>query len=198
MGRLSHESTRSSIDTSLENGEGLPLYSDITVTSPGELTAPEEEATPDEVREFLNKLLVQNRGLHPDHARRVASKWTLGTGRELTTYPPQLYAEIFGLEDAWMVYKEAKLFMRMEKKKKEKVPGIVVAIIILTMILLCSIMVAIFADGENTLKWVGVAVSFVGGIAWFMVVMIALFDKTTEEQKLENELKIYLVTKSKD
>ncbi|KEQ60271.1 uncharacterized protein M437DRAFT_54686 [Aureobasidium melanogenum CBS 110374] len=116
MGRLSHESSRSSIDTT-SNGEGLPLYSDITVTSPGELTVPAEKATPDEVREFLVKLLVQNRGLHQDHARRVASKWTLGTGRELISYPPLLYAEIFGLEDAWMVYKEAKVFIRTEKKK---------------------------------------------------------------------------------
>ncbi|CAD0106076.1 unnamed protein product [Aureobasidium uvarum] len=118
MGRLSHESysSRSSIDTTL-NGEGLPLYSDISVTSPSDLTAPGEKATPDEVREFLVRLLIKNRGLHLDHARRVASKWTLGTGRELSSYPPLLYAEIFGLEDAWMVYKEAKLFIRMEKKK---------------------------------------------------------------------------------
>merc|ERR1712227_511473 len=122
MGRLSHESSRSSIDTT-SNGEGLPLYSDVTVTSPGELSAPSEKATPDEVREFLVRLLIKNRGLHPDHARRVASKWTLGTGRELISYPPLLYAEIFGLEDAWMVYKEAKLFIRTEKKKTKRHVG---------------------------------------------------------------------------
>lgn len=116
MGRLSHESSRSSIDTT-SNGEGLPLYSDVTVTSPGELTVPSEKATADEVREFLMQLLVKNRGLHPDHARRIASKWTLGTGRELMSYPPRLYAEMFGLEDAWMVYKEAKLFIRTQKQK---------------------------------------------------------------------------------
>lgn len=116
MGRLSHESSRSSIDTT-SNGEGLPLYSDVTVTSPGELSVPSEKATADEVREFLMQLLIKNRGLHQDHARRVASKWTLGTGRELISYPPRLYAEIFGLEDAWMVYKEAKVFICTEKKK---------------------------------------------------------------------------------
>lgn len=118
MGRPSHESSssRSSVDTS-NGGEGLPLYSDITVTSPAELSVPAERATPDEVREFLVQLLVKNRGLHQDHARRVASKWTLGTGRELISYPPLLYAEIFGLEDAWMVYKEAKVFIRTEKQK---------------------------------------------------------------------------------
>jgi hypothetical protein len=118
MGRTSSSSSRSSLDSTAE--EGLPLYTSLDVTTPDTLTAPSERATPDEVREFLVALLIKNRGLNQDHARRVASKWTLGTGRELTSYPPLLYAEIFGLEDAWMVYKEAKLFMRTEEKKKEK------------------------------------------------------------------------------
>jgi hypothetical protein len=119
MGRLSQSesSPRSSVDSTAN--EGLPLYTSLEVSTPDTLTAPSEKATPDEVREFLVALLIQNRGLNQDHARRVASKWTLGTGRELTTYPPLLYAEIFGLEDAWMVYKEAKLFMKTEEQKKE-------------------------------------------------------------------------------
>jgi hypothetical protein len=118
MGRISEESasTRSSFDA--EGGEGLPLYSDISVAQTGELVAPDPKATPDEVRDFLVRLLIKNRRLHEDHARRVASKWTLGTGRELSSYPPLLYAEIFGMEDAWMVYKEAKLFIEQEKEKK--------------------------------------------------------------------------------
>jgi hypothetical protein len=118
MGRQSSSSPRSSIDSTAN--EGLPLYTSLEVSTPDTLTAPSEKATPDEVREFLVALLVKNRGLNQDHARRVASKWTLGTGRELNTYPPLLYAEIFGLEDAWMVYKEAKLFIKTEEKKKEK------------------------------------------------------------------------------
>jgi hypothetical protein len=119
MGRLSQSesSPRSSIDSTAN--EGLPLYTSLEVSTPDTLTAPSEKATPDEVREFLVALLIKNRGLSQDHARRVASKWTLGTGRELTSYPPLLYAEIFGLEDAWMVYKEAKLFMKTEEKKKQ-------------------------------------------------------------------------------
>lgn len=123
MGRLSQSesSPRSSVDSTAD--EGLPLYTSLEVSTPETLTAPSEKATPDEVREFLVALLIKNRGLNQDHARRVASKWTLGTGRELTTYPPLLYAEIFGLEDAWMVYKEAKLFMKLEEKKKETVAG---------------------------------------------------------------------------
>jgi hypothetical protein len=118
MGRQSSSSPRSSIDSPAD--EGLPLYTSLEVSTPDTLTAPSEKATPDEVREFLVALLVKNRGLNQDHARRVASKWTLGTGRELNTYPPLLYAEIFGLEDAWMVYKEAKLFIKTEEKKKVK------------------------------------------------------------------------------
>jgi hypothetical protein len=119
MGRLSQSesSSRSSVDSAAN--EGLPLYTSLEVSTPDTLTAPSEKATPDEVREFLVALLIKNRGLNQDHARRVASKWTLGTGRELTSYPPLLYAEIFGLEDAWMVYKEAKLFMKTEEQKKE-------------------------------------------------------------------------------
>jgi hypothetical protein len=116
MGRSSFSSSRSSIDDST-NIEGLPLYSDLTITPPAELTAPSEKASPDEVRNFLVQLLIQNRGLHQDHARRIASRWTLGTGRELISYTPTLYAEIFGLEDAWMVYKEAKVFIITQKRK---------------------------------------------------------------------------------
>jgi hypothetical protein len=116
MGRSSFSSSRSSINGD-PNIEGLPLYSDLTITPPADLTAPNEKATPDEVRSFLAQLLVQNRGLHHDHARRIASKWNLGTGRELVSYTPTLYAEIFGLEDAWMVYKEAKLFILTQKKE---------------------------------------------------------------------------------
>jgi hypothetical protein len=45
------------------------------------------------------------------------------------SYTPTLYAEIFGLEDAWMVYKEAKLFI-LTQKKKGKPKGICKLIIL--------------------------------------------------------------------
>lgn len=110
MGRSFSCSSSLTIDDRTNN-ESLPLYTNLTITSPIELTAPSDKATADEVRSFLTQLLIQNRALHPDHARRIASKWNLGTGRELISYTPTLYAEIFGLEDAWMVYKEAKVFI---------------------------------------------------------------------------------------
>lgn len=224
MGRLSHDSSspRSSIDTTL-NGEGLPLYSDITVTSPSALTAPSEKATPDEVREFLVQLLTQNRGLHPDHARRVAAKWTLGTGRELTSYPPQLYAEIFGLEDAWMVYKEAKLFIRTEKKKGKpkdickhqpsfeiallpsrdhtdmfwQQTGVAVGIFGLIFGAAAPTFFLTDLDDHTVIKIISAFVSLVSGFIFACTLIIAVFDNTSEETKIENELTNGL-KKSKD
>lgn len=116
MGRSSSSSSRSTVHDST-NLESLPLYSDLAIASPAELTAPSDKASPDEVRSFLVQLLIQHRALHLDHARRIASKWNLGTGHELLSYTPSLYAEIFGLEDAWMVYKEAKVFILTDKNK---------------------------------------------------------------------------------
>ncbi|KAI5271547.1 hypothetical protein E4T47_05247 [Aureobasidium subglaciale] len=195
MGRISAESSRSSMSLGdAENGEGLPLYSDISVTTQGNLTAPGEKATPDEVREFLVSLLIKNRGLHQDHARRVAAKWTLGTGRELSSYPPLLYAEIFGLEDAWMVYKEAKLFIRTEKKKKSKTNGNG------ENTLSFMIEMAIMADFDTStaVKVVAMYISVFAGVAWLITTLIAIFDKTTDESKIEAELTKGLVTKNKD
>ncbi|KAG9700173.1 hypothetical protein KCU95_g3937, partial [Aureobasidium melanogenum] len=198
MGRLSHESSspRSSIDDT-SNGEGLPLYSDVTVTSPGELSVPGDKATPDQVREFLMQLLIKNRGLHQDHARRVASKWTLGTGRELISYPPRLYAEIFGLEDAWMVYKEAKLFIFTEKKKG-KPSGLWLTGGIMFLIFAASLPVFLLTDLDDhtALKIITAFSSLVSGCLAFMFFLFAFFDDTIE-QKIENEL-ILGLKKSKD
>merc|ERR1712227_949372 len=188
MGRLSHESSRSSIDTT-SNGEGLPLYSDVTVTSPGELSVPSEKATADEVREFLMQLLIKNRGLHQDHARRVASKWTLGTGRELISYPPRLYAEIFGLEDAWMVYKEAKVFICTEKKKGRP-SGFLIFAVSLPIFLLTDL------DDHTVLKIITAFSSMLSGILAFVFCSSALLEDTIEA-KIENEL-ILGLKKSKD
>ncbi|KAH0148305.1 hypothetical protein KCU67_g11502, partial [Aureobasidium melanogenum] len=196
MGRLSHESSRSSIDTT-SNGEGLPLYSDVTVTSPGELSVPSEKATADEVREFLMQLLIKNRGLHQDHARRVASKWTLGTGRELISYPPRLYAEIFGLEDAWMVYKEAKVFICTEKKKGKPNALLLTGGI---MFLIFAVSLPIFLltdlDDHTALKVITAFSSLVSGVAACMFCLVAILEDTIEA-KVENEL-ILGLKKSKD
>lgn len=104
------EHSSSSARSSIENEETLPLYSEAHVVSADtDLTPPAPRATPDEVRDFLVRLLINTRGLHVDQARRIASRWKNGTGRELKSYPPLMYSDIFGLEDGWIVYKEAKL-----------------------------------------------------------------------------------------
>lgn len=113
-----HEEPTSPTAQDVANEERLPLYEESHHPSLGELQQPQPRATPDEVRDFLVRLLVSNRGLPVDHARRVAAKWTKGTGRELASYPPLMYCDIFGFEDGWIVYKEAKLFIANEKNKK--------------------------------------------------------------------------------
>ena len=85
-----------------------------------QLNPPLPTASPSEVRAFITELLILTRNLPAQHAKEIADKWHLGTGRELTTYPPSVYADIFGSEDAWMVYKESQLFIRRNKEEKNR------------------------------------------------------------------------------
>lgn len=85
-----------------------------------QLNPPIPTASPSEVRAFITELLILTRNLPAQHAKDIADKWHLGTGRELTTYPPSVYADIFGSEDAWMVYKESQLFIRRAKQEKNR------------------------------------------------------------------------------
>ena len=62
---------------------------------------------------------MRQRGVSIDHARRVASRWTLGTGRELRSYPVAIYGDIFGPEDGWAVCKEIKVLVYKEQKVKD-------------------------------------------------------------------------------
>lgn len=97
--------------------ELLPTYEQSTDVE----ESPEATATPEEVREFLRRLLIAKRNLTAEHAERVAAKWTTGTGQELRGYPPLMYFEVFGREDGWAVYKEAQLCMYIcERKKRTK------------------------------------------------------------------------------
>ncbi|KAI4844224.1 hypothetical protein E4T44_06313 [Aureobasidium sp. EXF-8845] len=200
MGRLSQSSSspRSSIDST--TNEGLPLYTSLEVSTPDTLTAPSERATPDEVREFLVALLIKNRGLNQDHARRVASKWTLGTGRELTSYPPLLYAEIFGLEDAWMVYKEAKLFLKTEEKKKETFSSKLLGFAIVSIIETALIVAAVLIDEQHVeLKVTAIMISMVLGTIWIACGAGIVFGGPGNlESSIEAELTKGLLPQNKD
>lgn len=105
--------------TSLAEEPLLPTYEQFQSTDAAAAeTLPEPTATADQIRDFLVYLLASKRGLALDHARRIASKWTIGNGKELRSYPPSMYLDIFGREDGWIVYKEVKpCIIRAEQSK---------------------------------------------------------------------------------
>jgi hypothetical protein len=78
---------------------------------------PSINATPDEVRDFITRLLINRRGLPQDHVRRAVAKWTVGSGRELRSYTPSMYLDLFGREDGWIIYREVKLSIYCEQNK---------------------------------------------------------------------------------
>lgn len=97
--------------------ETLPLYEESQRDNASELQPPDDKATPDEVRDFLVQVMQIRPGIGIDHARQIAGRWTLGTGRELKTYPVAMYREVFGPEDGWVVYKEVKTMYYANDKK---------------------------------------------------------------------------------
>lgn len=103
MGYISNDEERLSTDAVEET---LPLYEESQRT--GELTPPDKSATPDEVREFLVHLMQVRGSLGLDHARRIAARWTVGTGQELRSYPVAMYRDLFGAEDGWAVFKQVR------------------------------------------------------------------------------------------
>lgn len=89
------------LEASKDSDELLPQHDTSTHVAPALL---EPTATPDEVRSFLSQIL-RNRGIASDYAERIASRWTLGTGKELRSYPVAMFRQIFGPdEEGWMVY----------------------------------------------------------------------------------------------
>lgn len=97
--------------------ESLPLYDESEAALHIDLSAPEDRATPDEVRDFL-VALMRRRGCGIDQSRRVAANWNVGTGRELRTYPVSMYRDIFPSEDAWVLWKEVHT-LYYEKEARE-------------------------------------------------------------------------------
>lgn len=97
--------------------ETLPLYEEFQYSEAQAETIPPPTATSDEVRAYLNSLLRDRHNLPDDHARRVVARWTLGTGRELRSYTPQMYLDIFGREEGWFLYRDIKMDAYKAKKK---------------------------------------------------------------------------------
>jgi hypothetical protein len=98
--------------------ENLPLYEEFQHTEANTDIPPSKKATPDEVRDFITRLLINQRGLPQDYVRRAAAKWTIGSGQELRSYSPSMYLDIFGREDGWIIFREVKLCIYREQEKK--------------------------------------------------------------------------------
>lgn len=97
----------------------LPLYAAGSSSAARERPAlPDKKATPQEIRDFLTELLVATRGLPVPEAQAIASAWRLGSGQELLGYPPQMYRQLFGNENGWVVCKEARLLITETEWKK--------------------------------------------------------------------------------
>ena len=100
----------------------LPTYEQSqpsNAETESQLSPPEKTAFPAEIQAFLTQLLITKRGLTSDHASRIGSKWTIGNGKELRSYKPAMYFDVFGREDGWVVYKEVKLCIALDEKGKE-------------------------------------------------------------------------------
>lgn len=116
---MSAEPIQSLRKTSIDVESLLPTYEHHQSTGvENEISPPEETATADDLRVFLTQLLISERGLTPDHAHDIASRWKTGNGKELRTYPATMYLDIFGREDGWVVYRETKLCLAQDKKDK--------------------------------------------------------------------------------
>lgn len=102
----------------------LPAYEQFPFTSSqASNTLPEETATPEQICDFLVQLLTTKRGISTEHASRIASKWTISSGKELRNFPPAMFTEIFGREDGYIVYREVKTLvyqLEIDEKKEKK------------------------------------------------------------------------------
>ena len=183
-------SAGSSRDGSLD--ENLPLYEEFQCSDQHGNALPSAKATPAEIVDFLVHLLVST-DMPVDQARRVAAKWTRGSGQELRSYPPAMYFEIFGKEDGWITYREVKMALHNERNK-----GIWYryGTYIVLAVLLCfeAIAVAItFSDLNENVRIVAGVASFAGGMSCFFTSVLACVTLSQSPRKtIEAELRIAL------
>lgn len=115
--------TSSSSPQGEDREETLPLYEEFQHEQQDEESderkPPPPSASADEVRDFIVHLLMSKRRLPEDYARRVAARWTIGTGQELRKYSPAMFLDIFGREDGWITYKEAHLCIYRDEHQND-------------------------------------------------------------------------------
>lgn len=146
--------------------ENLPLYEEFQYSDrPDNAPLPPAKATPAEVVDFLIHLLVSSGSMTVDQARRVAAKWTKGTGQELRSYPPAMFFELFGKEDGWITYREVRMALHKEKNKGVWYRyGVYIVLAALLCFEAIAVSVTFSGVGENVTIVAGIA-SFVGAMA---------------------------------
>ncbi|KAM3415555.1 hypothetical protein BST61_g9076 [Cercospora zeina] len=123
--------SKDTVHEKLHNSEQIPpRYSADDIESgaaliPGQqeaqrrnITLPAETDTANTVRCFIRDTLTTAYDSDINEAERIASKWTLGTGRELRSDSPHLFRAIFGDEAGWVLYKDVQVQKHLEKEAK--------------------------------------------------------------------------------
>ena len=97
--------------------ETLPLYTDARGSAP--TSVPDETASREDVRDFFHNLLVSVRHDSNEDAQAIVAKWN-NTGRELKSYPAEMFLKVLGPEDGWFIYREYKLLKLRPTPAKAK------------------------------------------------------------------------------
>ncbi|RMY87577.1 hypothetical protein D0864_06821 [Hortaea werneckii] len=188
---MSSKDTRSeppSYEGPPEDEEHLPLYGGFEHEQVDQNALPASTASPDEVRQFIMHILVSRRQLPTDHARRVAARWTVGSGLELRTYSPSMYLELFGSEDGWILYKEVKLMMHAESKKKpinRYGPDIFLAV--LSVFFIISVVLVVLQ--KDTVSFIIGLFGILGGGLVLAITLLTRCLGPSPEQTVVNELR---------
>ncbi|KAF7679783.1 hypothetical protein GT037_001434 [Alternaria burnsii] len=100
------EPTGTGTRNDLENADHNNKQADSFTCASNDPPLPPESATSVEVRTFLTDVLCTQYGVESEASRNIASLWTVGSGRELRTYPADMFFSVFGDQAGWVLYKE--------------------------------------------------------------------------------------------
>lgn len=105
----------------LSNSQEIESHNQPKPTHP--IPTPPPNASPEQIRTYLSHLLTTKRRLPEEYVLPVVANWKLGSGQELRSYSPAMYLRIFGHEDGWIIYREAKLAMIYEDVRAKSLVG---------------------------------------------------------------------------
>lgn len=107
------------IPYSSSGDKGNHSTSDLQYAKLEDPPLPPRNASPEQVRDYINQLLTTKRNLPNDELASIAARWTVGSGQELRSYSPSMYFQVFGYEDGWIVFHEVKLALYREDDKQK-------------------------------------------------------------------------------